>query len=138
MPLASALFAKFTRPVVVAELHRLSGSTASLKKFRQNLCAALDVLRRKGVATAWIDRETDTVRHAPLGSLISDASLEPTHQGAPVQRELPLLVKAVPTVSRTGEGKNSAPSTARAQHTTWKWRSRSRSRSHSTESVASE
>ena len=89
-------FAKFTKPIAVAEVHRLSGSTAPLKKFRQNLRTALAVLEDKGIAKAWIDRETDSLRYAP-----------PTYQGHganlpaadATQGELRLLSAAAPNVS---------------------------------------
>ena len=55
-------FARFNRPAKVAHLHELSGSTSSLKKFRQNLGFALDELHEAGGFSAEIDRETDTVR----------------------------------------------------------------------------
>jgi hypothetical protein len=79
-------FSKFgTRPVAVAELHRLSGSTAPLKKFRQNLRAALSVLESKGVVAAWIDPATDSVRreHRVAASPIKvPASPSPQQQAA--------------------------------------------------------
>jgi len=65
-PLALWLQTYFTRfggkRVSVAQLHALSGSTSSLKKFRQNLGTALDELHAAGGSSAAIDRETDTVR----------------------------------------------------------------------------
>jgi hypothetical protein len=93
-------FAKFTKPVAVAELHRLSGSTAPLKKFRQNLRAALDVLRKKDVANAWIDRESDSVRYGPLAaSAIPDARAAANSKPPSSQSELPLLSASRPVVS---------------------------------------
>jgi len=92
-------FAKFTKPVAVPELHRLSGSTAPLKKFRQNLRAALEVLRKKGVANAWIDREIDAVRYAPLSSAIPDARAAAPSKHAPQQPELPLVSPHCPAIS---------------------------------------
>ena len=59
-------FSKFgTKPVAVIELHRLSGSTAPLKKFRQNLRTALAVLTEKDIVHATLDRETDSVHREP-------------------------------------------------------------------------
>jgi hypothetical protein len=57
-------FSRFKRPVAVAQLHALAGSTSSLKKFRQNLGLALDELHAEGGYSAAIDRQTDTVRPA--------------------------------------------------------------------------
>lgn len=57
-------FARFTRPVSVVQLHELTGSSASMKKFRQNLGHALDELHAEGGYSAAINRETDTVEHA--------------------------------------------------------------------------
>ncbi len=98
-------FAKFTKPVAVAELHHLSGSTAPLKKFRQNLRVALDVLRKKGVANAWIDRETDSVRYAPLGSAIPETRAATPSKPSSSQSELPLLSPSAPTVSPQAKAK---------------------------------
>jgi hypothetical protein len=53
-------FSRFTRPVKVAQLHALSGSSAPLKKFRQNLKRALDDLHAAGGYSAAIDA-ADTV-----------------------------------------------------------------------------
>ena len=79
-------FSKFgTRPVAVAELHRLSGSTAPLKKFRQNLRAALSVLESKGVVTARIDATTDAVRRDQRAAALPSrpvAKPSPSTQGA--------------------------------------------------------
>lgn len=82
-------FSKFgTRPVAVAEIHRLSGSTAPLKKFRQNLRAALSVLDSKGVVAARIDPATDSVRREQrAAALPSKAGAQPS---PPVQGALPL------------------------------------------------
>lgn len=55
-------FARFARPLKVAQLHALSGSTATLRKFRENLGHALNDLHAAGGYSAAIDRETDTVR----------------------------------------------------------------------------
>jgi hypothetical protein len=94
-------FAKFTKPVAVAELHRLSGSTAPLKKFRQNLRTALAVLEKKDIASASIDRDTDSVRYAASSKSLpatasSTSGLLDANQ---VQRELPLVGQHVPGVS---------------------------------------
>ena len=75
-------FSKFgTKPVAVSELYRLSGSTAPLKKFRQNLRAALAVLEKKGVVEARIERGSDSVhRELPTKALPSKATALPTPQ----------------------------------------------------------
>jgi len=60
-------FARYGQPdriVRVKHLHALSGSNATLKKFRQNLGHALDELAAAGGYSAEIDRESDTVRNA--------------------------------------------------------------------------
>jgi hypothetical protein len=56
-------FSKFTKPVTVTELHRLSGSGArSLRHFREKLRDALKELRKVGlVIESRIDAKTDTV-----------------------------------------------------------------------------
>ena len=54
-------FCRFGKPVSVAQLHALSGSRSSLKKFRQNLANALDDLHAEGGYSAAINRETDVV-----------------------------------------------------------------------------
>ena len=53
---------KFTKPVAVAELHRLAGSTAELKEFRRKLRNALAELVTEKVLGSWrIDEHMDTV-----------------------------------------------------------------------------
>lgn len=54
-------FQRFKRPVPLAQVHALSGSTSSIKKFRQNIVAALEELHAAGGPSARLDRETDTV-----------------------------------------------------------------------------
>ncbi len=54
-------FSRFRRPVPVAQLHALSGSEATLRRFRQHLAAALTDLHRAGGHAAVIDREHDQV-----------------------------------------------------------------------------
>lgn len=58
-------FARFQKPVAIAELHRLSGSTAKLKEFRRKLGVALEELAAVGAHRAVIDREKDAVFPAP-------------------------------------------------------------------------
>ena len=83
-------FSKFgTRPIAVAELHRLSGSTAPLKKFRQNLRAALSVLESKDVVAARIDPATDSVRREHRAAALVAKSAANAPQ--PVQGTLPLI-----------------------------------------------
>lgn len=80
-------FSKFgTKPVAVAELHRLSGSTAPVKKFRQNLRAALPVLAEKDIVQATYDRDTDTIHRAPPNKRAPLPALPPTAS----QHALPL------------------------------------------------
>ncbi len=87
-------FSKFgTRPVAVEELHRLSGSTAPLKKFRQNLRAALSVLENKSVVTAHIDPATDSVRRDHRAAALPSKPV--ARPSTPEQGALPL----VPSVS---------------------------------------
>jgi hypothetical protein len=58
-------FARFARSSAkVAHLHQLAGSTATLKKFRENLGHALDDLHSAGGHSAVIDRESDSVMGA--------------------------------------------------------------------------
>jgi hypothetical protein len=95
-------FAKYTKPVAVAEVHRLSGSTAPLKKFRQNLRAALAVLAEKGIANAWIDRETDALRYAPPQA--REVTNLPASAPSSGQGELRLLT-VLPKVSARATGR---------------------------------
>ncbi len=82
-------FSKFgARPVAVAELHRLSGSTAPLKKFRQNLRAALAVLESKGVVAARIDTATDSVHREHRATALPPKP--PAKVSSSVQGTLPL------------------------------------------------
>lgn len=54
-------FARFSKPVSVAQLHALSGSTAQLKEFRRKLTRALKDLQVAGGPSAGIERGADTV-----------------------------------------------------------------------------
>lgn len=54
-------FCRFKKPVTVAQLHALSGSSAQLKMFRHHLSRALDELHDAGGHSAVIDRATDVV-----------------------------------------------------------------------------
>lgn len=58
---------KFSKPVKVAELHRLSGSGASLKEFRRKLRAAIKAVEDAGGPPSFIDRAADTVIHVTGG-----------------------------------------------------------------------
>lgn len=78
-------FTRFAKPVAVRQLHALSGSTSSLKKFRQNLATALDELHAVGGYSAAIDRETDVVRPSKRPP---PKPRRPAHEG---QAELPFL-----------------------------------------------
>jgi hypothetical protein len=86
-------FSKFTKPVSVAELHRLAGSNAELKEFRRKLRIALGELQKEGVIGGWrIDEKTDAAHvvrpgRAPQSSPQATATIVP--QGS-AQRELPL------------------------------------------------
>lgn len=67
-------FATSTQPIAVADLHRLSGSTAKLKEFRRKLCIALAELGESGGHAAHIDAD-DFVR--PVRPLLEGASETP-------------------------------------------------------------
>lgn len=58
-------FSVFGKPVAVAQLHKLSGSTCQLKEFRRMLADALTALHRAGGHAAAIDRERDVVVPCP-------------------------------------------------------------------------
>jgi len=78
-------FTRFAKPVAVRQLHALSGSASSLKKFRQNLAIALEELHAVGSYSAAIDREHDIVvpvKRPPT------RPRRPTNEG---QAELPFL-----------------------------------------------
>ena len=70
-------FSKFTRPVAVSDLHRLSGSDAqNLKHFRAKLRGALGHLQAVGVLGGW--------RIDPRGDILSiERSSEPTPAQTP-------------------------------------------------------
>lgn len=78
-------FTRFAKPVSVAQLHALSGSTAQLKEFRRKLGYALDELHAAGGYSAAINRETDTVEHAKRPPA---KPRKPKHEG---QAVLPFL-----------------------------------------------
>jgi hypothetical protein len=61
-------FARFLKPMTVADLYRLSDSrTKQIRDFRRQLRAALTDLQVVGVITAWrIDAQTDTLHIAPV------------------------------------------------------------------------
>lgn len=82
-------FSRFKKPVTVAQLHALSGSTSSLKKFRQNLGMALDELHAVGGYSAAINRATDTIEHAKRPP---PKPRKPMHEG---QTELPFTLRPV-------------------------------------------
>lgn len=54
-------FSRFRKPASVELLHALSGSGATVRRFRQHLAKALDDLHRVGGHSASIDRGTDRV-----------------------------------------------------------------------------
>jgi hypothetical protein len=103
-PLAAWLqrhFSRFQKPLAVAELYRLSGSTTKrLVDFRKLLRIALADLQTVGVLTAWrIDEATDTVHvtleHRRLkGGTTTPATVSPAPSPAasstPTQTALPL------------------------------------------------
>jgi TrfA protein len=63
-------FSRFTKPVPVSELCRLSGSGArSMRHFRERLREALVDLREAGGHAAYVDQEADVVRPIPEESL---------------------------------------------------------------------
>ena len=110
-PLAAWLqrhFSRFQKPLAVAELYRLSGSTTKrLVDFRKLLRAALADLQTVGVLTAWrVDEATDTVHvtleHRRLKGgtttpTIAAPAPAPTASPAPTQAALPLSL--APSVS---------------------------------------
>ncbi len=61
--MAPLYFATSTKPIAVVDVHRLSGSTAKLKKFRENLRIALVELAAAGGHAAHID--ADDVTYSP-------------------------------------------------------------------------
>lgn len=80
-------FARFARSTAkVSHLHELSGSGATLKKFRENLGQALDALHAESGYSAVIDRETDTV--VAMKRTPPPKPRKPPHDG---QAELPFL-----------------------------------------------
>jgi hypothetical protein len=101
---------RFTKPVLLAELQQLSGSTSSLREFRRLLKKALADLETVGVIATWrIDAATDTV-YVALPGKRSQGGL-PTHAPgasdprfalpAPGQASLPLaLIPAVNAETR--------------------------------------
>lgn len=56
---------KFTKPVPVAELHRLSGSGATLKEFRRKLGLAMRAVEDAGGSPSYIDKSKDTAVPIP-------------------------------------------------------------------------
>lgn len=50
----------FTKPVAVAELHRLSGNGSPLKEFRRKLSIAMRAVEAAGGTPAYIDKATDS------------------------------------------------------------------------------
>lgn len=96
-PLAAWLqrhFSRFQKPLAVAELYRLSGSTTKrLVDFRKQLRVALGDLKEVGALTAWrIDEATDTVyvtvenrrlkggTTTPVASPVRNSELSPDQQ----------------------------------------------------------
>jgi hypothetical protein len=79
-------FSRFTKPVTVTELHRLSGSSArSLRHFREKLKGALAELHHVGLLSgSRIDGKTDTVfvslpeKELPPSSSIEPAARKPS------------------------------------------------------------
>jgi hypothetical protein len=110
-PLAAWLqrhFSRFQKPLAVAELYRLSGSTTKrLVDFRKLLRVALADLQRVGVLTAWrIDEATDTVHVTLEHRRLKGGTTTPTTAApapapaappAPTQAALPLSL--APSVS---------------------------------------
>lgn len=56
---------KFTKPVAVSELHRLSGNGSSLKDFRRKLKVAMKEVEKAGGSPAYIDKSTDAAVPLP-------------------------------------------------------------------------
>jgi hypothetical protein len=97
-------FSRFPKPVTVAELHRLSGSTSrTLFHFRAQLKLALTELETEGVIGGWrIDDKTDAVHVTRAGKALPAASsheLPSFPSSHPTQRELLLPLPAIPAVS---------------------------------------
>jgi TrfA protein len=84
-------FAAFEKPVTVAELHRLSGSTARhLRQFRAKLKAALAELEGAGVLAAWrLEEATDTVHVARPGKPLAAQFRKVAEPGAPPKAAVP-------------------------------------------------
>ena len=95
-------FSKFTKPVTVTELHRLSGSNArSLRHFREKLREALGELRKVGVLQrSRIDSPTDTVFVEVAGKLSAGAerpaAIVPALNGGKETSKAPCRVIAMP------------------------------------------
>lgn len=78
---------KFDKPVSVAELHRLSGSSAPLKEFRRKLALAMHVVEQAGGPSAYINPDTDTAEQRTV-----KASLTPASETNVSQQSLPIAL----------------------------------------------
>ncbi len=88
---------KFTKPVPVSELHRLSGSGATLKEFRRKLGMAMRAVEEAGGSSSYIDKATDTAIPTPRARL-------PVSPAAPASMAL-AADPAGPPVSETTKAK---------------------------------
>jgi hypothetical protein len=95
-------FAAFDKPVTVAELHRLSGSTSkTLFHFRANLKAALAELEQAGVLAAWYLDDNDTVHVARPGKELPAQFRRPSKGPAPAAApQAELALPGAPAVSQ--------------------------------------
>lgn len=87
---------KFTKPVPVAELHRLCGSGSPLKEFRRKLGIAMRAVEQAGGSPSFIDKSTDSAVPTPR----QRPPALPPPAPARVLREV-----VGPSVSNTAKGK---------------------------------
>jgi hypothetical protein len=98
-PLAAWLqrhFSRFHKPLAVAELYRLSGSTTKrLVDFRKQLRAALADLAEVGVLVAWrIDEANDVVHVTLENQRAAGGTMAPDLEGAEARPALPAAARS--------------------------------------------
>jgi hypothetical protein len=81
------------KPVHLAELHRLSGSAATLAQYKRNLREALADLEAEGGHAAFIDKY-DVVRPKPTGSPAAKAVPDPSQTALPLPAGTPAISDA--------------------------------------------